>query len=267
MRIADLKPGWDVVTNDGHRLGRIKEVGQHFIEVPGGLFMGMLYVPSSAIGNIEHETVHLNIAHGEVDSMGWQQPPQVARRPPDRSGARRRPRDLTLRRTAFGWRLSEPCAGSVGSLRGSSGSSSPSTVSPSADAHGSLYCSSICLRACLALRRQRWGWLPGARVDHRAPRPSAHRPIPRRVLLLDAPAASGAPSAHGQGPQAGRRSADRPKSGMAEGPDRRSCASRVHRTAGRLGRQAASDLVSRRGIYRIYAWPAGPGVRPSDWPW
>ncbi len=77
MRIADLKPGWDVVTNDGHRLGRIQEVGQHFIEVPGGLFTGTLYVPSSAIGNIENETVHLNIAQGEVDSMGWQQPPRL----------------------------------------------------------------------------------------------------------------------------------------------------------------------------------------------
>lgn len=77
MRIADLKPGWDVVTNDGHRLGRIQEVGQHFIEVPGGLFAGTLYVPSSAIGNIENETVHLNVAHGEVDSMGWQQPPRL----------------------------------------------------------------------------------------------------------------------------------------------------------------------------------------------
>jgi hypothetical protein len=57
MRIADLKPGWEVRTNDGHRLGRIKDVGQHFIEVSGGLFSTALYVPSSAIGNVEHETV------------------------------------------------------------------------------------------------------------------------------------------------------------------------------------------------------------------
>jgi len=38
MRIADLQPGWDVVTNDGHRLGRIREIGQHFLEVNGGIF-------------------------------------------------------------------------------------------------------------------------------------------------------------------------------------------------------------------------------------
>ena len=77
MRIAELKPGWDVVTNDGHELGRIKDVGQHFIEVSGGLFSAALYVPSSAIGNVEQETVHLNVAHGEVDAAGWQQRPRL----------------------------------------------------------------------------------------------------------------------------------------------------------------------------------------------
>jgi hypothetical protein len=65
------------VTNDGHRVGRIKEVGQHFVEVAGGLFSARLYVPSSAIGNVESETVHLSIAHREVDGMGWQQRPRT----------------------------------------------------------------------------------------------------------------------------------------------------------------------------------------------
>lgn len=78
MRIADLQPGWDVLTNDGHRIGRIKDVGQHFVEVSVGLFSSDLYVPASAIANVEHETVHLTIAQREVDSMGWQQPPRSA---------------------------------------------------------------------------------------------------------------------------------------------------------------------------------------------
>lgn len=76
MRIEDLKPGWDVLTNDGHRLGRVKGVGQHFVEVSGGLFSHTLYVPSSAIGMVETDTVHLNLASGEVDANGWQQPPR-----------------------------------------------------------------------------------------------------------------------------------------------------------------------------------------------
>jgi hypothetical protein len=78
MRIADLQPGWDVVTNDGHRLGRIKEVGQHYVEVSGGLFMPTLFVPSSAIANVEEDTVHLGVANGEVGSMGWHQPPRTS---------------------------------------------------------------------------------------------------------------------------------------------------------------------------------------------
>lgn len=77
MRIADLKPGWHVMTNDGHRLGTIREVGQHYVEVSGGPFSPTRYVPSSAIGNVADETVHLNLAQNEVDGMGWQQPPRI----------------------------------------------------------------------------------------------------------------------------------------------------------------------------------------------
>lgn len=76
MRITDLKPGWDVVANDGHRVGKIREVGQHFVEVSAGRFSSALYVPASAIGNVEHETVHLNLANAEIEGMGWQQPPR-----------------------------------------------------------------------------------------------------------------------------------------------------------------------------------------------
>ena len=77
MRIADLQPGWHVLTNDGHRLGTIREVGQHFVEVSGGFFAPELFIPSSAIAMVEHETVHLNVAAGEVDAMGWQQRPRL----------------------------------------------------------------------------------------------------------------------------------------------------------------------------------------------
>ena len=75
---------------------------------------------------------------------------------------------------------------------------------------------------------------PGDRLDPRALRRSAHRPMPtaRCTAPRSAPAASGAPSAHGPGPQASRRSAGRPKDGMEGLPGRRSWASRLHRTVG-----------------------------------
>ena len=78
MRIADLKPGWSVVTNDGQRLGTVREVGQHFLKVSGSRFTSDLYVPASHIGNVEHESVHLTVASGEVDAMGWHQPPRTS---------------------------------------------------------------------------------------------------------------------------------------------------------------------------------------------
>ena len=78
MRIGDLKSGWDVLTNDGHRLGKVKDVGQHFVEVAGGMFSPTLYIPASAIGNVDDETVYLNVAQGEVDAEGWRQAPRTS---------------------------------------------------------------------------------------------------------------------------------------------------------------------------------------------
>ena len=77
MRMTDIQAGWDVLTNDGRRLGRINKVRQHFLQVAGRPFSAAIFVPSSAIANVEHGIVHLNVAAGEVDAMGWQQPPRL----------------------------------------------------------------------------------------------------------------------------------------------------------------------------------------------
>ena len=76
MRMTDLKAGWAVVCNDDRRLGTIRDVSQNYVLVSTGLLSGDLYVPASAIGNVEHEVVHLNVAKRDVDSMGWAQPPR-----------------------------------------------------------------------------------------------------------------------------------------------------------------------------------------------
>ncbi len=76
MRMMDLKPGWVVVGNDGRRLGTIREVGQNYVLVSPGRLSENLHVPASAIGNIEHETVHLNVALAQAVAMGWEQPPR-----------------------------------------------------------------------------------------------------------------------------------------------------------------------------------------------
>ena len=76
MRMTDLETGWSVVGNDGRRIGSVREVGQHFIEVSTGRFSGTLFVPASAIANVERKTVQLNLAHDEVGAMGWEQRPR-----------------------------------------------------------------------------------------------------------------------------------------------------------------------------------------------
>ena len=76
MRMTDLEPGWPVVGNDGQRLGTIKHVGQNYVLTSGAGHLGDLHVPASAIGNVENAVVYLNLAKGEAEQMGWEQPPR-----------------------------------------------------------------------------------------------------------------------------------------------------------------------------------------------
>jgi hypothetical protein len=76
MRMADLKAGWAIVGNDGRRVGTVESVGQNYILASRGGLSGRLYVPASHVANVEHEMVYLNLAKGEVEAMGWEQPPR-----------------------------------------------------------------------------------------------------------------------------------------------------------------------------------------------
>ena len=73
--MADLQPGWDVVGNDGRRVGEIREVGQNYLLTSIGL-AGALYIPASAIANVEDEAVYLSVPQPDVAQMGWDQPPR-----------------------------------------------------------------------------------------------------------------------------------------------------------------------------------------------
>jgi hypothetical protein len=76
MRISDFKAGWLVVANDGRRVGTVKGVMQNYFVTSRPGFAADLYVPASFIANVEHETIHLNIAHAEAEQMGWEQAPR-----------------------------------------------------------------------------------------------------------------------------------------------------------------------------------------------
>lgn len=76
MRMADLRPGWAVVGNDGKHVGAVREVGQNYVLISIGGLAGDLYIPASAIANVEHEAIHLSIAQRDAAQMGWGQPPR-----------------------------------------------------------------------------------------------------------------------------------------------------------------------------------------------
>lgn len=76
MRMAELKPGWAIVGNDGHRLGTVHDVGQNYIVVSRGGLSGQMYVPASHVANVENDTVHLNLTKHQAEEMGWEQPPR-----------------------------------------------------------------------------------------------------------------------------------------------------------------------------------------------
>jgi hypothetical protein len=83
MRMADIKPGWAVVGNDGHRVGTVREASQNYLLTETGGLASHLYIPSSAIANVEHEMVHLSYPQRDVAQMSWGQPPRVDDTPSD----------------------------------------------------------------------------------------------------------------------------------------------------------------------------------------
>lgn len=76
MRMADLQPGWEVFGNDGHRVGRVREVGQNYVRASTVSLGTDIYVPASAIANVENKVVYLNVPQGNVADMGWGHPPR-----------------------------------------------------------------------------------------------------------------------------------------------------------------------------------------------
>ena len=74
--MTDLKPGWAVVGNDGKHVGAVKQVGQHYVLTAINGFASDVYVPASAIANVEHDVIHLSVPQRDVAQMGWGQPPR-----------------------------------------------------------------------------------------------------------------------------------------------------------------------------------------------
>lgn len=80
MRMTDLRPGWPVLSNDGRRIGTVKDVLQDYIVTSRPGPFADLFVPVSSVANVVREAIHLNIRQADVDQMGWEQEPRLDER-------------------------------------------------------------------------------------------------------------------------------------------------------------------------------------------
>lgn len=74
--MSDVKRGWRVVSNDGQQLATVQDVGQNYVRASRGAFARDLYIPASAIANVERENVYLNTTKRDAEQMGWEQQPR-----------------------------------------------------------------------------------------------------------------------------------------------------------------------------------------------
>ena len=74
--ITSIQPGWDVIGSDGDKIGDVAEIGPNYLLVTKGIiFVTDLYIPTDAVGSVEDNKVYLNVPKGQIESLGWDQPP------------------------------------------------------------------------------------------------------------------------------------------------------------------------------------------------
>jgi hypothetical protein len=74
--IRQIEHGWDVIGADDEKIGDVADVQDTYIVVSSGrIFICERYVPVSAITDIEHDRVYLNVSKDGIEAQGWDQPP------------------------------------------------------------------------------------------------------------------------------------------------------------------------------------------------
>jgi len=76
--LSVVQRGWAVYDTNDEKIGDVADIGAGYLLVQKGLlFIKDLYIPESAVTETDaaNGRVYLNIAKGDADSMGWEQPP------------------------------------------------------------------------------------------------------------------------------------------------------------------------------------------------
>jgi len=75
----NLTQGMDVLGSDGEKVGSVQDVQGEYVVVSKGFFFPTdYYIPFSALGNADDESVYLNVTKDEALNQGWDQEPEMA---------------------------------------------------------------------------------------------------------------------------------------------------------------------------------------------
>jgi len=82
----EIEPGWSARGRDGRKIGDVEEVGvTHLVVSRGVLAPADLYVPLDAVEAVDRDAgaITLRVDSGDVDDLGWTDPPAPGAFPPD----------------------------------------------------------------------------------------------------------------------------------------------------------------------------------------
>jgi len=76
--LSGIQRGWTVYDTSDEKIGDVADIGANYLLVQKGLlFIKDLYIPTNAIAETDEANgrIYLNVAKGDVDSLGWEQAP------------------------------------------------------------------------------------------------------------------------------------------------------------------------------------------------
>jgi hypothetical protein len=78
----DIEVGTDVLCTGGNKLGEVVAIKDDYIVVEKGFFMPEdVFVPKSAISDLDEHALHLNVSKSEALHSGWDEDPDAREAP------------------------------------------------------------------------------------------------------------------------------------------------------------------------------------------
>jgi len=93
----EIDHGWDVFGADGDKVGDVADVQNDYITVSKGfIFKTDMYIPVSAISNVQDERVYLNTTRSDIERQGWDRVPDSNETNLDRGVRRGMPTETAM---------------------------------------------------------------------------------------------------------------------------------------------------------------------------